>query len=115
MEDFNIEMPDEKEIIEYIRKNAEKKFGANFLSSLSDDEITYIIDIAYDYYADHGLLDLELDDDEDMEIEIDKEDLLDYVEQELKKDNATEANREQLEAVIVLESECIEQFAKIDE
>ncbi|KXB37999.1 hypothetical protein HMPREF1869_00204 [Bacteroidales bacterium KA00251] len=114
MEDLNIEMPDDKQVIEFIRSNADKKFGKGFLTSLSDDDITYILDIAYDYYADHGLLELEISDDDSV-TEIDKEEMLDYVEKELKKDSVLIASREQLEAVILLESECIEQFAQFDD
>lgn len=113
MEDFEINIPDEAEVIAYIRENAAKKYGENFLQSLSDDDITYIIDIAYDYYEDKGALEVDVEPD-DVSIDIDTEDLLNYVERELKKDGELKATREEIETIVLLESECLEQLGKFE-
>ena len=49
----------------------------------SDDELNYIIDLIYEYYENEGYLD---EDDEDKEIEIDEDELTEFVIKQAKKD-----------------------------
>lgn len=51
----------------------------------TDDEINYIIDIVYDYYENKGLLNDDLDD--DAIVNIDEDEMMDYVLKATKKDN----------------------------
>ena len=64
----------------------------------SDDDITYITDVIYDYFESQGMLDPDLE--EDPEIDID--DLLDYIMKNSKRDGF-EFVRE--EVLFVVESE----------
>ena len=63
---------------------------------LSDDEINYLVDLIYEYYEDKGYL----NDDADDDIEVDEEDLVNYVFKNAKDDNIKAFTIEQIEAVI---------------
>lgn len=119
MNEFDeVNLPDEKELVAYIRKQAATKYGAEHLADLSDDDIIYIIDIAYEYYDAEGHLDVELDDEK--EIEVDMNRLMDYILKALLRDqkedpeNAISINAEQIEAVVLLESDYIDHLATLE-
>lgn len=60
---------DEQLAIQYIRDNVD----ADILSGFNDDMLLEIIDIIWDFYEDHGMLDITLDDnDDDDDIDLDE-------------------------------------------
>ena len=59
---------------------------------LSDDDIVYIVDLIYDYYESRGYLSDE-DQDGDEPIDIDEDELLEYVVRNAKKDGVGKFDR----------------------
>lgn len=51
---------------------------------LSDDDIVYFVDLIYDYYESRGYMDEDLDEDE--AIEVDEDELVEYVVRNARKD-----------------------------
>ena len=93
-------MNKEKEILEY-DEDESVKFILNRLpeemkGELSADDINYIVDLVYEFYEVEGFL----DEDDDSEIEIDEEQLFDYVVKNVRKDNIRAYTDEQIEAII---------------
>ena len=76
---------DEDESVKFIRK-----------SLPSDDEINYIVDLVYEFYEEKGFL----DEDDDKDIEIDEDELLDYVIKNARKDKIRDFTDEQVEAIV---------------
>jgi hypothetical protein len=64
---------------------------------LSDDDIKYLVDLIYEYYDEKGFLN---DDDADDDIEIDEEELVNYIFKNAKAGNVATLTLEQVEAVI---------------
>lgn len=115
MDEMNqFDLMDEDAMVAFIRNKAKEKLGEHFLDSLSDDDIIYIIDIAYEYYDENGLLEIELDEEKEV-VEVDKEDLLDYIRKALKKDNDLSVDSEQLEAIVTFENDYIDQIASLED
>lgn len=65
---------------------------------LSDDEIVYFVDLIYDYYESRGYMDEDLDEDE--AIEVDEDELVDYVVRNAKKDGIGKFEPEQIRFVV---------------
>lgn len=65
-----------------------------------DDEVLNVIDMIWDYYEENGLLDPELEDEEDEDIE---PGLIDYVNRMLAKDRASVINPDDVPAIIKAE------------
>ena len=70
------------------------KFVQNFLpqelkGKFSDDDINYLIDVVYEFYESKGFLDdedEEVDEDEDVFVEINEDELIQYVTKNARKD-----------------------------
>ena len=93
-------MNKEKEILEY-DEDESVKFILNQLpeemkGEFSTDDINYIVDLVYEFYEVEGFL----DEDDDSEIEIDEEQLFDYVVRNVRKDGIRAYTDEQIEAII---------------
>ena len=95
-------MNKEKEILEY-DEDESVKFILNRLpeemkGELSTDDINYIVDLVDEFFE----MEMEgfLDEDDDSEIEIDEEQLFDYVVKNVRKDNIKAYTDEQIEAII---------------
>ena len=93
-------MSDEKKVLEYDEDDS-LKFIQQYLPEemqdvFSDDEINYIVDLVYEFYEDKGFLD-EID---DSEIEIDEEELLEYIFENAREDDIREYTDEQIEAIV---------------
>ena len=95
-------MNKEKEILEY-DEDESVKFILNRLpeemkGELSADDINYIVDLVDEFFE----MEMEgfLDEDDDSEIEIDEEQLFDYVVKNVRKDNIRAYTDEQIEAII---------------
>jgi hypothetical protein len=83
---------DEEDSVKFIQSSMPDEFKGQ----LSDDDINYLVDLIYEYYEDKGYL----SDDADDDIEIDEEDLINYVFKNAKSDNIKPFTIEQVEAVI---------------
>lgn len=70
---------DDQEAVKFIQNNLPQELKDTF----SDDDITYITDVIYDYYESQGLLGEDVEDDE---AEVDLEDILEYVIKNAKRD-----------------------------
>lgn len=75
---------DENEAIKYMRANVDPGISARYTD---DDELFNLIDLVYDYYEANGLLDVDLDGDDDDEVDFD--DLMEYVGRMLRKDKGS--------------------------
>lgn len=75
---------DEEQCLKHIRQtNSENERIAN----LSDDDLTYLIDLIYEYMDDKGFIpseDEEIDADEEFEVDVD--DIYDYVKKNISRD-----------------------------
>ncbi len=83
---------DEDESVKFIRKSLPEEMQNEF----SDDEINYIVDLVYEFYEEKGFL----DEDDDKDIEIDEDELLDYVIKNARKDKIRDFTDEQIEAIV---------------
>lgn len=88
---------DEDDSLRFIRENLPEEMQNEF----SDDEINYIVDLIYDFYEDKGYLDGA--DDDDSEIEIDEDELLEYIYKNARKNKEIIGRAytdEQVEAIV---------------
>jgi hypothetical protein len=83
---------DEEDSLRFIQEHLPEEMKDEF----SDDEINYIVDLIYEFYEDKGFLDAS----EESEIEIDEDELLDYIFENARKDNVREFTDEQIEAIV---------------
>ena len=93
-------MSDEKKVLEYDEDDS-LKFIQQYLPEemqdvFSDDEINYIVDLVYEFYEEKGFL----DESDDSEIEIDEEELLEYIFENAREDDIREYTDEQIEAIV---------------
>ena len=97
-------MSEENKVLEYDEDDS-LKFIQDHLpddmqGEFSDDEINYVVDLIYEFYEEKGFL----DENDDKEIEIDEDELLDFVSKNAGKDATKEAIRhftdEQIEAIV---------------
>ena len=65
---------------------------------LSDDNIVYFVDLIYDYYESRGYMDEDLDEDE--AIEVDEDELVEYVVRKARKDGVGKFEPEQIRFVV---------------
>ena len=65
---------------------------------LSDDDIVYFVDLIYDYYESRGYMDEDLDGDE--AIEVDEDELVEYVVRNARKDGVGKFEPEQIRFVV---------------
>ncbi|MGI6048364.1 MAG: hypothetical protein ACOYEG_10240 [Petrimonas sp.] len=91
-EDKTIMEYDEDESVKFIRKSLPEEMQNEF----SDDEINYIVDLVYEFYEEKGFL----DEDDDKDIEIDEDELLNYVIKNALKDKIRDFTDEQIEAIV---------------
>lgn len=89
---------DEIKAIEFIRANA---VGVDS-SKYDDDQLLNVIDIIWDYYEDHGLLDITLDDDDE---EVDVEALVKHVAKMLAKDKGAVIASDDVKSIVEAELE----------
>ena len=93
-------MSEEKKVLEYDEDDS-LKFIQQYLpeemqNAFSDDEINYIVDLVYEFYEEKGFL----DESDDSEIEIDEEELLEYIFENAREDDIREYTDEQIEAIV---------------
>ena len=97
---------DEQAAIDYIRS----RMVDVTLDEVNDDEILNLIDVVWDYYEDHGLLELTIDDD-DAEDEVNADDLVIYVQKIIAKDKKSPLTPEMVDKMVRLELEYDESVA----
>jgi len=88
---------DEDDSLRFIRENLPEEMQDEF----SDDEINYVVDLIYDFYEEKGYLDE--NDDDDSEIEINEDELLEYIERNARKNReilGRDYTDEQIEVIV---------------
>ena len=93
-------MSEENKVLEYDEEKS-LKFIQDHLpeemkNEFTDDEINYIVDLIYEFYEDKGFL----DESDDSEIEIDEDELLDYIFENAREDEIREYTDEQIQAIV---------------
>lgn len=68
----------------------------NLRKKYTDDDLTIIYDIVWDYYDDKGLTDIDADDDTDLDVD----DLMEHVKKMLKKDKGNTIDLNDVEALV---------------
>ncbi|MEE1064076.1 MAG: hypothetical protein UH850_06660 [Paludibacteraceae bacterium] len=68
---------DDKEAVEFILANLDEEYA-----DTTAEEVEYILDILYDYYEEQGFF----DEDSDDEVDIDEDEILQYVVDQVEKD-----------------------------
>ena len=93
-------MSDEKKVLEYDEEDSlkfiQEHLPEEMKDEFTDDEINYIVDLIYEFYEEKGFL----DESDDSEIEIDEDELLDYIFENARKDDIREYTDEQIEAIV---------------
>ncbi|MFA6737068.1 MAG: hypothetical protein WCR87_09165 [Saccharofermentanales bacterium] len=93
-------MSDEKKVLEYDEDDSLKFIQEHLPEEMhdkfSDDEINYIVDLIYEFYEEKGFL----DENDDTEIEIDEDELLEFIISNSRKDAIREFTNEQIEAIV---------------
>lgn len=98
-EDFLLDDLDDDKTIEFIKSYLPQDFKETF----SDDELFYLLDLIDEYYMDSGVLDSTTDADGFIELNLD--DIVDYLLAEAKKDDMGEFDPEALLFVVQGEME----------
>lgn len=90
--DKNVLEYDEDDSVKFIRKHLPEEMKEQF----SDDEINYVVDLIYEFYDEKGFYDGNDDD----EVEIDEDELLDYVFRNAQKDQIRDFTENEIEAIV---------------
>ena len=83
---------DEGDSVKFIRNYLPQELKEKF----SDDDINYIIDLIYEYYEEKGFIDDEADD----EVNIDEDELIDYVIKNAKRNGLTNFEPDEIQFVV---------------
>ena len=79
-DDFLLEDEDDEKTVEFIKNFLPQDLKDKF----SDDELYYFLDVMVDYYSTSGCLDIQPD--EEGFVNIDQDEIVDYIVKEAKKD-----------------------------
>ena len=90
--EFNVKDYDEDASVKFIQEHLPEEMENEF----SEDEINYIVDLMYEYYDVQGYYEGE----DDTEVEINEDELLDYVIRNAQKDAIRDYSEEQIEAIV---------------
>lgn len=83
-DDFLLEDEDDEKTVEFIKNFLPQDLKDKF----SDDELYYFLDVMVDYYSTSGCLDIQPD--EEGFVNIDQDEIVDYIVKEAKKDGMGE-------------------------
>ncbi len=83
---------DEDESIVFIQNHLTEELRGKF----SNDEVNYVVDLIYEYYESEGFF----DNDDDSDIEIDIDEMLDFVIENAKKDKVRDFTEDELESIV---------------
>lgn len=88
---------DENKAIDYIRKHTD-----GICDKYDDDQIVNVMDMIFDYYDEHGMLDIDFNEDGDSDDDNDNEvaDMVAYVKKMLAKDKGAEIADADIEPII---------------
>ena len=93
-------MSEEKKVLEYDEDDSlkfiQEHLPEEMENEFSYDEINYIVDLVYEFYEEKGFL----DEGDDTEIEIDEDELLEYIFKNARKDAIRDYTDEQIEAIV---------------
>ena len=87
-------MYDDDEAIKFIQNYLPQELKEKF----SDDDIIYIIDLIYEYYESKGVFDSD-DDDKEL-VEIDEDELIEFVMTNVVKDGVGKYNRDEITFIV---------------
>ncbi|MCH5328060.1 MAG: hypothetical protein J1E02_03480 [Coprobacter sp.] len=83
---------DEDDSVKFIRNYLPQELKEKF----SDDDINYIIDLIYEFYEEKGYM----DDDSDEEVDIDEDELIDYVIKNARKNGFVDFAPEEIQFIV---------------
>lgn len=86
---------DEDDAVKFIQNFIPQEMKGKF----TDDEINYVIDIIYEFYEDKGLLD-ESNTSDDEIVDIDEDELIEFVLKNTRKDKLKEFSAEEITFII---------------
>ena len=98
-DDFLLSDADDEKTIEFIRNYLAQELKDKF----SEDELYYFLDLIDEYYSESGILDAQPD--ADGYVDIDLEQVVEYIVQEAKKDEVGEYDPEEILFVVQGEME----------
>ena len=99
---------DDDEAVRFIQNYLPQDLKGKF----SNDDILYILDLVYEYYETNGLFDDE--DDDDKEIEIDEDEVVEYVIKNLKRDKIGRFEPEEVTFIVQGEMEYCDSLDMLD-
>ncbi len=99
---------DDDEAVRFIQNYLPQDLKGKF----SNDDILYILDLVYEYYETNGLFDDE--DDDDKEIEIDEDEVVEYVIKNLKRDKIGRFEPEEVTFIVQGEMEYCDSLNMFD-
>ena len=97
---------DEEESVKFIRNYLPQELKEKF----SDDDINYIIDLIYEFYEVKGYM----DDDTDEEVDINEDELVDYVIKNARQNGFTDFVSEEIQFVVQGELEYCDSLGMFD-
>ena len=97
---------DEDDSVKFIQNYLPQELKGKF----SDDDINYFVDLIYDLYESNGML----DDDGDDEIEIDEEEVVNYVIKNAQKDGVGKFEPEEITFIVQGELEYCDSINMFD-
>lgn len=98
---------DEDDSVKFIQNYLPQELKGKF----SNDDINYIVDLIYDFYESKGYLE---EDDKDDEIEIDEDELVEYVAKNAKKDGVGKFEPEEITFIVQGELEYCDSINMFD-
>ena len=99
---------DDDEAVRFIQNYLPQDLKGKF----SNDDILYILDLVYEYYETNGLFDDE--DDDDKEIEIDEDEVVEYVIKNLKREKIGRFEPEEVTFIVQGEMEYCDSLDMFD-
>ncbi len=97
-------MSEEKQVFEYDEDESivfiQNHLPEEMKNKFTDDEINYIVDLIYEFYESEGFFD---DNDSDDDVEIDIDELLDFVAKNAKKDGVRDFSEDEIEGIVASE------------
>lgn len=99
---------DDDEAVRFIQNYLPQEMKGKF----SDDDILYVLDLIYDFYESNGLIND--DDDDEKEIDIDMEELTEYVVKNAKRDKMARFEAEEIEFIVNGEMEYCDSLGMFD-
>ena len=89
---------DDDESVKFIKKLLPDDLKQKF----DDDDIIYIVDLIYEFYDSKGLMDIE-DEDDDKEVDLDEDELIDFVVTNALADGINKYKAEEVEVIVQAE------------